>query len=84
MSRAVEAIIRKACVRSSLPKPALRRSIRERAGLSQAEIAKVLGFDHSELSRYESGKRKIRGARLEAYASLLDRLQHITVRKKVK
>jgi transcriptional regulator with XRE-family HTH domain len=35
------------------------RSARERKGLSQGELAKVMGRDQRSISQYENGKRKI-------------------------
>lgn len=57
-----------------LPPPAVRRALRERVGLTQADIASVLGVDRATVSRYETGKRTARGDLATAYRALLDRL----------
>lgn len=54
-----------------LPSPSERRKIRERAGLSQADVATELGVDRSAVTRWEQGNRRPRGKALEAYVSLL-------------
>lgn len=55
--------------------PSLCRYVRQRAGLTQEEIAEVLGIDRSAVSRYESGQRTPTGPLLDEYASLLRRLE---------
>ncbi len=60
--------------RRTLPDPPLRRLIRERAALSQSELAEVLGVHASAVCRWESGARQPRGDLMEAYAGLLRRL----------
>ena len=60
--------------RRSLPDPAVRRLLRERAGLSQAEVAKAIGVRSATVSRWEAGLRTPRGAHVAAYVVLLDRL----------
>jgi transcriptional regulator with XRE-family HTH domain len=60
-----------------LPEPALRRLLRERAGLSQQQVADALGVSRPAVTRWENGIREPRGTtRRLAYLSLLDRLGH--------
>lgn len=54
--------------------PAGFRLARQRAGLTQAEIAELLGVDQAAVSRWESGKRIPRGKTLDRYAELLEEL----------
>ncbi len=44
------------------------RELRERAGLSQVEAARVLGLDQSMLSRVETGERRIDTLSLQRFA----------------
>jgi len=53
----------------------VRRMIRERTGLSQGDIALPLGVSRAAISHWERGEREPRGARLDAYLALLERLQ---------
>ncbi len=57
-----------------LPAPPVRRLIREQAGLSQLDLAAYLGVSRPSVTRYENGRRTPRGALLERYRDLLDRL----------
>ena len=59
----------------SLPSPALRRSIREDAGLTQEDVATALGVSRAIVSRWEAGLRRPPGRRLTDYAQLLKELQ---------
>ena len=60
--------------RRSLPPPAVRRVLREQAGLSQHDVALALGIDRATVSRYESGQRAPRRRLVARYISLLARL----------
>jgi DNA-binding transcriptional regulator YiaG len=60
--------------RRRLPDPDERRRLRERAGLTQEEFAQALGVTRPALARWESGQRTPRGATLDRYLRLLDRL----------
>ena len=52
----------------------MRRFLRERAGLSQLELADVVGVTPPAVSRWETGSRTPRGAVLVSYVAALDRL----------
>jgi transcriptional regulator with XRE-family HTH domain len=74
MSTPLDTILSEARRRRALPEPALRRLLRERAGLSQAEVADVLDVSRPAVTRWESGQREPRSAVRGAYAELLERL----------
>ena len=57
-----------------LPAPLVRRALRESAGLSQQALASYLEVERATVSRWEGGARTPRGAALERYVELLDRL----------
>jgi transcriptional regulator with XRE-family HTH domain len=73
----LKALTTKARIRRELPPPAVRRAIREAAGVSQADIAAALGVDRVTVTRYESGARTPRGERLAAYVRVLRELGQI-------
>lgn len=54
---AIDALAQRASVRSRLPTPAECRSIRERAGVTQAEFAEALGVSRQTLIHWEQGER---------------------------
>lgn len=58
----------------SLPRPAVRREIRDAAGVSQARLAGELGVHVLTVHRWETGTREPRGALRLAYARLLREL----------
>ena len=58
----------------ALPPPAARRKLRERAGVSQREVAEVCGVSQTAVLSWESGSKTPRGAHLERYAAVLDLL----------
>lgn len=60
--------------RGQLPPPAVRRHLRERVGISQRDLATAIGVDRVSVSRYESGSRSPRGAIVDRYLVVLDRL----------
>jgi DNA-binding XRE family transcriptional regulator len=73
-----EAIAR-ARARRNLPDPRTRRALREAVGLTQLDVALVLGVGRVQVVRYESGERNPRPEVAERYADLLDRCrQEIT------
>lgn len=55
----------------SLPRPSVRREIRDAAGISQARLAGELGVHVLTVHRWEAGTREPRGALRLAYARLL-------------
>ena len=54
-----------------LPKPAIRRAIREAAGLSRAAVAAELGVTRQAVDNWERGLRTPRPPHLHKYAALL-------------
>lgn len=70
----LDVVLARARVRRGLPEPALRRMLRERAGLSQEEIARLVGTTRPAVTRWETGQRTPRGETLERYVDLLNRL----------
>ena len=71
---ALSEILEKRRAKRRLPEPRVRRLVREQAGLSQADLAHVLGVDPATVSRWESGERDPRPAQLGPYVAALDRL----------
>lgn len=57
--------------RRNLPDPDMRRLLRERARLTQADLAETLRVSPATVSRWESGARTPRGHALDQYADLL-------------
>lgn len=64
--------------RGALPTPALRRAIREAAGVSQGQIAREVGVHRMTVCRWESGTSTPTGEHLHAYAAILRDLQEAT------
>ena len=48
------------------------RELREKKGISQYELARRLGVDHSSISMYESGRRRPNYERLAVLAEIFD------------
>ncbi len=69
-----ELLARKRTARN-LPAPRVARLVREEAGLTQEELASVLGVSAPAISRWEAGTRHPRRAVAAAYAEALDRLR---------
>jgi DNA-binding XRE family transcriptional regulator len=63
-----------------LPAVPERRRLRETAGLTQDELAHLLGVDRSSVSRWETGARTPRRGLATAYAVVLVRLAAFTSR----
>jgi predicted transcriptional regulator len=74
METAIEQLLTEARLRQALPPPTLRQFLRERAGLTQREVAQVLGVGRPAVTRYESGAREPRGQVRLVYTELLERL----------
>jgi transcriptional regulator with XRE-family HTH domain len=70
----IEGLLARGRARRRLPEPTVRRLLRQRAQLSQREVAAALGVTHPTLSRWEAGRRTPGGLLLERYVELLDRL----------
>lgn len=62
-------------VRRDLPDPAQRREIRETAGLSQQELADVIGVTRQAVSHWEAGIRTPRGGVLDRYIDAIRALR---------
>jgi transcriptional regulator with XRE-family HTH domain len=67
--------------RRKLPAPAVRQEIRRALGLSQLDLAAALGVSRVSISRYETGHRTPRGALLDRYLDVLDRLTQESLRR---
>ena len=61
-------------VLNRLPSPAARKSIRVEAGLTQRDVAAVVGVSRSEVSRWESGRVMPSRETAGKYLALLERL----------
>lgn len=77
---AIEAALARGRRRKTLPDPDLRRLIRVRAGLSQEELAQLIGTSRAAVSRWETGARVPRNPHLDRYAAVLDRLAREVLR----
>lgn len=71
---ALDQLLAEARRRESLPPAPVRRLLREQAGLTQREVAGVLGVGRSAVTRYETGARDPRGEVRADYVRLLERL----------
>jgi transcriptional regulator with XRE-family HTH domain len=69
-----------ATLRRRLPSPSERRAIRERAGLSQADLARDLDVSTTVVGLWERGKRGFSHRTLRPYVELLERLATISER----
>ncbi|WDI23354.1 helix-turn-helix transcriptional regulator (plasmid) [Streptomyces enissocaesilis] len=70
---AVDALLEQVA-QNDLPSPAERRRLRDAAGLSQAQIAKVLDTRRETVASWESGRNEPRPPQRAAYARLLEKL----------
>lgn len=68
---------RKVHAHRTLPPPAMRKALREAAGLTQEDLARALGVRRESVSRYEHSRRRPRGRLLIAYAELLEDLRRV-------
>ncbi len=57
--------------RRDLPPPAVRRALREAAGLSQGDIGRAIGASRQAVAHWEAGRRNPRPAPLAAYVEVL-------------
>lgn len=71
---ALDQLVARARTRRRLPPPEVRRLIRERARVSQEELAQALEVSRTALTRWEGGTRCPQGANLDRYLEALDRL----------
>jgi DNA-binding XRE family transcriptional regulator len=67
----IAALLEKAQTSRGLPPPAMRRALRQSAGLSQADVADVLDVTRATIARYELGQRTPKGELLEDYMAVL-------------
>jgi len=74
MDDPLDAILARQARLREMPAPPIRRALREHHGLSQGEVADLLGVDRASVSRYESGERSPRPLVAERYLELLERL----------
>jgi DNA-binding XRE family transcriptional regulator len=72
--RKVDALVARGAVVMALPPPALRRALRQQAGLSQQELADALGVWRETVARWESGTRGPSGLHFYEYAQFLAQL----------
>jgi DNA-binding XRE family transcriptional regulator len=70
----VDTVLDRARRRRTLPPPAMRRLLRDQWGLTQGEVAGLVGVSRECISRYENGSREPRGPLRDKYVALLDRL----------
>lgn len=68
-------IERKIRAHRGLPAPALRRALRQSAGLTQEDLAGAIGVRRESVSRWETGLRTPRGRLLAAYTELLEAIK---------
>ena len=54
------------------------RQIREKAGLTQSEVARAIDVSQAAIAKWETGKRTPTGNVAERYAALLYRLGQVT------
>lgn len=76
-TNALEHLLTKARATHDLPGPDRRREIRERRGLSQEDLAEVLGVTGAAVSRWETGARQPAGQHLVDYCELLQALDQL-------
>ena len=74
MDDPLDAILARQARLRELPTPPIRRALRRHHGLSQGELAELLGVDRASVSRYEAGERSPRAAIAERYLEILERL----------
>ena len=70
----LDAAIARGRARRRLPSPEARRVLRERAGVTQQDVAAAVGVTREAVSQWEAGRRDPRPPRLARYLEVLDRL----------
>lgn len=65
-------------VRHDLLTPEKRRALREAAGLTQQELAEIVGVTRKAIGNYETGIRYPQGAARDRYAEVLRTLSEVT------
>ena len=73
MADAIDAALARGRARQRLPGPAARLYLRERAGLSQQDVASALRVTREAVALWEAGRRTPRPARAVAYLAVLNR-----------
>jgi len=71
----VAELVARAELASRLPSPERGRLIRERAGVTQLELAAAVGVSKGALERWERGEARPRGRHAAAYVALLEQLE---------
>jgi DNA-binding transcriptional regulator YiaG len=71
------AAVEEALARAALPEPAVRRAVREGAGVSQRSLARALGVSAQAVNFWEAGKRTPSARYVARYVSLLAQLAHV-------
>ena len=71
---ALDALLARQARLREMPAAPIRRALREHHGLSQGQLADLLGVDRASVSRYESGERSPRSSVAERYLDVLERL----------
>lgn len=74
MKTTTDELIAKARVRNTVPEPAVRRLLRKRARLTQAEVAAAVGVTQAAVARWEKGDRNPNARFAPVYVNLLDRI----------
>jgi predicted transcriptional regulator len=74
MADPLDALLARQARLRRLPAPSIRRALRVHHGLSQGQLADLLGVDRASVSRYESGERSPRTVIAERYLDVLERL----------
>lgn len=70
-------VIEETRARRALPSPAMRKAIRQDAGVSLRRAGAALGVSGQAVALWERGERTPRGANLTEYVELLRQLQEL-------
>ena len=60
--------------RPTLPDPAYLKAIRQKSGLTQAEVAEAIGVTAGAVKHYEAGRRQPRGENLTKYSEAVEEM----------